>query len=76
MTNEKWIALLGFVVTALGILGAFGPLAEYSAYFNLIAALVGAFMAAWFGVKPIYQQRKRDAAFKAAAIERANKLIN
>ncbi len=71
MTDQKWIALLGFVVTALGILGAFGPLAQYSEYFNLGAALVGAFVAAWFGVRPVYQARKE----KQEALKRVNDLM-
>jgi uncharacterized membrane protein YbaN (DUF454 family) len=62
MTDEKWIALLGFLIAACGILGTFAPLADYSAWFNLAATLLGAFMAAWFGVKPTYQARKERIA--------------
>ncbi len=65
MTDERWIALLGFAVTALGLLSTFPPLAQYSQWFSLGAALIGAFMGSWFGVKPAYQERKTARQLKA-----------
>ena len=60
MTDEKVIALLGFLITALGFLAVFPPLADYSQWFVLFASLTGAFISAWFGVKPIVQARSAD----------------
>lgn len=71
MTDEKWIALLGFLVTACGILSTFPPLAQYSAWFVLAASLIGAFLGSWFGVKPAYQLRQENNA----AVEKANELM-
>ena len=60
MTDEKIIALLGFLITALGFLSVFPPLADYSQWFVLFASLTGAFIGSWFGVKPIVQARSAD----------------
>ena len=60
MTDEKVIALLGFLITALGFLAVFPPLADYSQWFVLFASLTGAFIGSWFGVKPIVQARSAD----------------
>jgi len=57
MTDEKILALLGFLIFACGILATFPPLAAYGQWFTLAGALVGAFISAWFGVKPIVQAR-------------------
>ena len=60
LTDEKILALLGFLIFAFGILATFPPLAQYSEWFTLAGALVGAFISAWFGVKPIVQARSAD----------------
>ena len=52
MTDEKWIALLSFFVTALTLASTFPPIAQYADWFKLAAALLSAFIGAWFGVKP------------------------
>lgn len=62
MTDAKWVALLSFIVTALALLSAFPPLAQYADWFKLAAALVSAFVGAWFGVKPVYQASRAKAA--------------
>ena len=68
MTDQKWIALLGFLVTACGLLAVFPPLVQYSQWFSLIGALIGAFVAAWFGIKPaIAASRAKAAAAKATS---------
>ncbi len=64
MTDQKWIALLGFIVAACSILAAVPQLAEYAWVVNLIGALVAAFIAAWFGVRPTLQARAKNKALK------------
>lgn len=58
MTDERWIALLSFLVTALTLISAFPPAAAYADWFKLAAALVSAFVGAWFGVKPAVQSAR------------------
>ena len=60
LTDEKILALLGFLIFAFGILATFPPLAQYSEWFRLLASLTGAFIGSWFGVKPIVQARSAD----------------
>ena len=60
LTDEKILALLGFLIFAFGILATFPPLADYSQWFVLFASLTGAFISAFFGVRPIVQARSAD----------------
>ncbi len=60
MTDERWIALLSFLVTALTLVSAFPPAAQYAEWFKLAAVLVSAFVGAWFGVKPAVQAARAE----------------
>jgi phosphatidylglycerophosphate synthase len=58
MSDEKWIALLSFVIFVLGLLAVFPPLAQWAQWLTLAASLVAGFVSYWFGVKPIRAAKK------------------
>jgi len=64
MTDQKWIALLSFLVTVLTLLSGFGPLAAYGDWFKLAGAIIAAFVGAWFGVPNVAQALRVRAAKK------------